>query len=155
MQTEYTFVTERVVFASITVLIQRQLAINSFQYQLTVSKAAIGLSLTLSILYTIFLTKSFKDTRLYREELGYSLANLFSKGLERDRIRPPRYADYNLLVLQLYLSKISFLRLQLKTLSNFSAVYTLPTLVRALYPYYSEELIRVLFSQYFIEKRIR
>ena len=53
-----------------------------------VSKAAVGLSLTLLILYTIFLTKSFKDARLYKEELGYSLANLFSKGLEWDRIRP-------------------------------------------------------------------
>ena len=139
----------------IAVLIRRQPAIKSFQYWLTVSKAAIRLSLTPLIPYTIFLIKSFKDTRLYREELGYSLANLFSKGLEQDRIRPLQYANYNLLVLQLYLSKISFLYLQLKTLLNFSAVYTIPTLVRALYPYYGEELIRVLLSQYFIEKQIR
>jgi len=51
-----------------------------------VSKAAVGLSLTLLIPYAIFLTKSFKDARLYGEELGYSLVNLFSKGLERDGI---------------------------------------------------------------------
>ena len=53
-----------------------------------VSKATIGLSLTLLIPYTIFLIKSFKDAKLYREELGFSLVNLFSKGLEWDRIRP-------------------------------------------------------------------
>jgi len=64
-----------------------------------VSKAAVRLSLTPLILYTIFLTKSFKDARLYREELGFSLANLFSKGLERDGIQPLQYANYNLLVL--------------------------------------------------------
>jgi len=47
-----------------------------------VSKAAVRLFLTLLILYAIFLTKSFKDARLYRKELGFFLANLFSKGLE-------------------------------------------------------------------------
>jgi len=36
----------------------------------------------------MFLTKSFKDARLYREKLGFSLVNLFSKGLERDKIQP-------------------------------------------------------------------
>ena len=103
----------------------------------------------------MFLTKSFKDARSYGEEPGFSSANLFSKGLERDGIRPPRYADYNLLVPQLYLSKISFLCLWLKTLSNFSAVYTLPALVRALCPCCGEELARVLLSRHFTEKRTR
>ena len=155
MQMEYIFVIERIIFMGIMVLIQRQPAIKSFQYWLTVSKATIRLSLTLLIPYTIFLTRSFKDTSLYGEELGYSLVNLFSKGLKRDGIQPLQYANYNLLVPQLYLSKISFLYLQLKTLSNFSAVYALPTLVRALYPYYIEELTRVLLSWNFIKKRIR
>ena len=155
MQTEHIFIIERVIFIGITVLIRRQLAIKSFQYQPTVSKAAVRLSLTPLILYAIFLIKSFKDARLYREELGFSLANLFSKGLERDKIQPLQYANYNLLVLQLYLSKISFLYLQLKTLLNFSAIYTLPTLVRALCPYYGKELARVLLSRHFTEKRTR
>lgn len=155
MQTEHTFVTERVVFAGIAVLIRRQPAIKSFQYWLTVSKAAVGLSSTPSIPYAMFLTKSFKDARSYGEEPGCSSANLFSKGLERDGIRPPRYADYNLLVPQLYLSKISFLCLWLKTLSNFSAVYALPAPVRALCPCCGEELARVLLSRHFTEKRIR
>ena len=47
-----------------------------------VSKAAIGLSSIPLILYTMFLIKSFKDTRLYKKELGCSLVNLFSKGLK-------------------------------------------------------------------------
>ena len=111
MQTGRTFAIECIVFAGIAGWSRRQPAVKSFQYWPTVVKAAFGSSSAPSIPYAMFLTKSFKDARSYGEEPGFSSANLFSKGLERDGIRPPRYADYNLLVPQLYLSKISFLYL--------------------------------------------